>query len=366
MRHHSAIDSCALQCPCTTRIAVGTNRHVPISPTSRACSLGLGVAPAHAHRAPVTTLGKRRQAPLRTSREIRGLCSLGDWTAEQGGPCSAPSTSRPASAIVTATRPLLDSTAAPQTDAALPPSWPALQPPFTYYASAEEAQTNAVPTGLSPIWKVLLLSDGSVTRHLQLISGSPVSVECLSMRNVGWTLEGLPPGTELIPGPRVQRQVLLRCPEPRPPSGASELTASRRDGIRGGRNGEAPTGVAGQSPPQSSPQSSPLPPQSSSALQPLVFASSWWNADTIDEYLRDKSQPIWLSLSQGHVELYREVHALFRGDSPPLEELLGCRGPFWGRQYIFWSGGRPLTLIYEVFSPRLQQYLGPQQAAEST
>ncbi len=27
------------------------------------------------------------------------------------------------------------------------------------------------------------------------------------MRNVGWSLEGLPPGTELIPGPRVQRQV---------------------------------------------------------------------------------------------------------------------------------------------------------------
>ena len=46
--------------------------------------------------------------------------------------------------------------------------------------------------------------------------------------------------------------------------------------------------------------------------------------------------------------------------------LLACRnfrqpGPFWGRQYIFWHDGRPLTLIYEVFSPVLQQLLGPSE-----
>ncbi len=31
--------------------------------------------------------------------------------------------------------------------------------------------------------------------------------DCLSMREVGDSTEGFPPGTELIPGPRVQRQV---------------------------------------------------------------------------------------------------------------------------------------------------------------
>jgi chorismate lyase len=47
------------------------------------------------------------------------------------------------------------------------------------------------------------------------------------------------------------------------------------------------------------------------------------------------------------------------GNSPELEELLGCPGPFWGRKYFFWTGGKPLTLIHEVFSNRLQQVLGP-------
>ena len=36
----------------------------------------------------------------------------------------------------------------------------------------------------------------------------------------------------------------------------------------------------------------------------------------------------------------------------------GAAGPCWGRQYLFWHGGRPLTLIYEVFSTALQDFLG--------
>lgn len=41
---------------------------------------------------------------------------------------------------------------------------------------------------------------------------------------------------------------------------------------------------------------------------------------------------------------------------------LGAKGPFWGRQYVFfWKGGMPLTVIYEVFSPKLERYLGKMQ-----
>lgn len=35
-----------------------------------------------------------------------------------------------------------------------------------------------------------------------------------------------------------------------------------------------------------------------------------WRWMQVDEFLRDKSQPIWVSLSQGHVELYRYEHIL--------------------------------------------------------
>lgn len=52
---------------------------------------------------------------------------------------------------------------------------------------------------------------------------------------------------------------------------------------------------------------------------------------------------------------------VYVGHSPRLEELFGVAGPFWGRHYTFWHDGQPLTLIYEVFSPRLTAYLGPMQ-----
>jgi chorismate lyase len=49
-------------------------------------------------------------------------------------------------------------------------------------------------------------------------------------------------------------------------------------------------------------------------------------------------------------------------DPPRLraaEEGFGKPGPYWGRHYLFWKDGKPLTLIYEVFSPTLSMFLGP-------
>lgn len=47
----------------------------------------------------------------------------------------------------------------------------------------------------------------------------------------------------------------------------------------------------------------------------------------------------------------------------PPRRRFQAAGPFWGRQYLFWRGGKPLTLIYEVFSTELQALLGPMAAA---
>jgi chorismate lyase len=44
-----------------------------------------------------------------------------------------------------------------------------------------------------------------------------------------------------------------------------------------------------------------------------------------------------------------------------LESAFEQSKPFWGRHYLFWHHGKPLTLIYEVFSPYLTKYLGPMQ-----
>lgn len=53
--------------------------------------------------------------------------------------------------------------------------------------------------------------------------------------------------------------------------------------------------------------------------QALVYAVSWWNEDTVNEYLQDKQLPIWASLSSSRTELYRDVQALYHGTSPFLE-----------------------------------------------
>ena len=82
-------------------------------------------------------------------------------------------------------------------------------------------------------------------------------------------------------------------------------------------------------------------------------------------------QPTWMSickivlcrsgasLARLRTELYRDVQGIYFGECPALEAAFDQKGPFWGRHYLFWHHGKPLTLIYEVFSPYLTRYLGP-------
>jgi chorismate lyase len=66
-----------------------------------------------------------------------------------------------------------------------------------------------------------------------------------------------------------------------------------------------------------------------------------------------------------HAELYRDIQGVHYGRSEALEQAFGEQGPFWGRHYLFWHHGKPLTLIYEVFSPYLRKYLGPVEGSPS-
>lgn len=153
----------------------------------------------------------------------------------------------------------------------------------------------------------MLLGDGSPTRHLQLLTGEPTEVDVIDMSAIGMSPDGAPPLIQTVPGPRLRRQVWLR-------------TASG---------------------------------------QRLAYATSWWENSHVDEYLQNKSLPIWASLAKLRTELYRDVQGIEYGDSKALELAFGQPGPFWGRYYLFWHHGKPLTLIYEVFSPYLAKYLGP-------
>ena len=195
----------------------------------------------------------------------------------------------------------------PTESVALPKQWYALNP---IWQGGEATVQQGLPhSQLSPTWQILLLGDGSPTRHLQLLTGEPTEVDVIDMSLIGLDADGAPNQIQAVPGPRLRRQVWLRTP-----SG-----------------------------------------------QRLAYATSWWEASHVDEYLQNRSLPIWASLARLRTELYRDVQGIYYGHSAGLEAAFGLPGPFWGRHYLFWHHGQPLTLIYEVFSPYLTRYLGPTQ-----
>lgn len=189
----------------------------------------------------------------------------------------------------------------------LPPGWHALTP--LWQGEAASIQQGLPPTQLAPAWQMLLLGDGSPTRHLQLLTGEAIEVDVIDMSAIGLETDYAPASIQMIPGPRLRRQVWLR-------------TASG---------------------------------------QRLAYATSWWEASHVDDYLQNRALPIWASLARLRTELYRDVQGVCYGNSPALELAFEQPGGFWGRHYLFWHHGRPLTLIYEVFSPYLTRYLGPTQ-----
>ncbi len=184
------------------------------------------------------------------------------------------------------------------------PPWHLLTP--IWQGNEKDVQQGLPHSQLAPAWQILLLGDGSPTRHLQLLTGEPTEVDVIDMSLVGMDADRAPDLINMVPGPRLRRQVWLR-------------TASG---------------------------------------QRLAYATSWWEASHVDEYLQNRSLPIWASLTRLRTELYRDVQGLYYGHSAALEAAFGESGPFWGRHYLFWHHGQPFTLIYEVFSPYLTRYLG--------
>lgn len=160
-------------------------------------------------------------------------------------------------------------------------------------------------TGLNGPWRLLLLGDGSPTRHLQLLTGLPVRVEVITMASDPLNTAEAPAEVSELEPPLLRRQVWLRCGD-----------------------------------------------------HTLAWAESWWNCELAAKHLGVRSRPIWHSLTANRAELYREVDGLAVVSAPHLESGFGHAGPFWSRHYRFFRAGRPLTVIREVFSPELGRWLG--------
>ncbi len=161
------------------------------------------------------------------------------------------------------------------------------------------------PQQLSGPWKLMLLGDGSPTRHLRLLTGKQVKVTLIAMEIDQSPNQEAPLEISELKPPLIRRQVWLTC-----------------------------------------------------GSKTLAWAESWWNCKKAEKHLENKHQPIWESLTKGRSELFREVDGLALVNAEWLESKFLCQGPFWSRHYRFFRKEKELTVIREVFNPELEQWLG--------
>ena len=164
---------------------------------------------------------------------------------------------------------------------------------------------NALPK-ISGAWKLMLLGDGSPTRHLQLLTNHETKIRLISMQiDPLFEKEG-PREIDQLKEPLIRRQVWIR-----------------------------------------------------NQNKNLAWAESWWNSQQVSQNLKSKEEPIWKNLTQDRSELFREVDSISIVNSNWLEEEFCFEGPFWSRNYRFFRDKKPLTIIREVFNPLLETWLGP-------
>lgn len=210
------------------------------------------------------------------------------------------------------------------TDAAPAFAWPPL-PVDVEYALHDDAAGGAPPLTataaravprslLGPLWQVIVLGDGSLTRALGLLTGSPTIVRVLDEVRP-YDAASAPPEARALAPPLLRRRVWL-----------------------GNERGER-----------------------------LAYAVSWWNADEYARLMPCPALPIGTSLSTARLEVDRRIAAVWRARAPGARDVggdlwaalvAGGSGDVWARCYSMVSGGRPLAVICEVFAPGLSRYLG--------
>ena len=164
---------------------------------------------------------------------------------------------------------------------------------------------NALPK-ISGAWKLMLLGDGSPTRHLQLLTNHETKIRLISMQVDPLFKKEGPREIDQLKEPLIRRQVWIR-----------------------------------------------------NQNKNLAWAESWWNSEQVSQNLKSKEEPIWKNLTQDRSELFREVDSISIVNSNWLEEEFCFEGPFWSRNYRFFRNKKPLTIIREVFNPLLETWLGP-------
>ena len=215
----------------------------------------------------------------------------------------------------------------------------------------------SIASGMSPAWRMFLLGNGSPTRHLRLLTGRRTRVEVIEMKEVGDVVDPLAPAeVKLVPSPRLRRQVFLKTDD-----GVILGYAVSYWNVQKGEWWRSSCDLLCAAPLLSL---TPVPP--------------------VHQHLKDKSVPIFTSFTGERAELFREINGLYCGKSDRLAKAFSAdtgggiegaagaggdggaiaagakEGPtLYGRHYTFYHGGRPLTVIIEVYNERtLSPFLG--------
>ena len=112
-------------------------------------------------------------------------------------------------------------------------------PEVIWQASKDNVLSGKGNQKLSGPWQLMLLGDGSPTRHLKLLTGHEVAIKVISMTMQNNNENGIPEEVNELEPPLLRRQVWLQC---------GDLT--------------------------------------------LAWAESWWNYQEAEKHLLNKNQPI--------------------------------------------------------------------------
>ena len=154
-------------------------------------------------------------------------------------------------------------------------------------------------------WKLMLLGDGSPTRHLQLLTKQETKIELIGMNLDNKFSKETPKEIDQLTKPLTRRQVWIKNND-----------------------------------------------------MSLAWAESWWNIEAVNMNLTNKKEPIWKNLTQDRSELFRQVDNIAIVNSEWLQKEFLSTGPFWSRNYRFFRNKKPLTIIREVFNPYIEKWLG--------
>lgn len=150
-------------------------------------------------------------------------------------------------------------------------------------------------------FRLLLFSDGSLTRHLQILSGYSIrimiiktSIAQLKDRHGNYIYF-------TVPYPQISRQIWL----------VNEKNVK------------------------------------------VVYANSIWNQEAFNKYLTVPKIPIGKWIIDSEIDVFRYIYKIEYIYSINLENHFKCKGPFWTRYYFLIHDGEILASIQEVFSSNL-------------